>query len=616
MKIVFLSLNNSVRSQIARGLLGHYSKTNMEVYSAGVNATGINPLAIEVMDEVEVDISSFESITIKELEDVRFDIVISFGEQAQEFCLSSNLSDGLVINPGHSEPYSNLFVGAPVYLYWNVDKPDESSGNISIIKENYRNLREEIREQIQLLMNGGYLTALSKQRYLMDDMSELLEEGLVAHDDYRRIFLFNDAAARITGISKDRALGMDCHEAFPPNGLCGSNCRFKDGPSLVKEKVQYRVPIIDGDGNDKVLRVIAKPLCFEEDTPKGALVLIDDVTEIDDLRFKLKKRQKFHGIVAASDKMNEIFATIRSVASSDYPVYISGESGTGKELAARAIHKESRRKAGPFVPVNCGALPENILESELFGHVRGAFTGAIREKSGRFELANNGTLFLDEVGELSPAFQVKLLRVLQEQQFEKVGGEKSIKVDVRIICATNSDLQQMVNEGNFREDLFYRLCVVPITLPPLRERLEDLPYLVDHIVQDIIGENDNRKLEISSDATDAMMSYNWPGNIRQLINVIQFASIRSNGAKIRQNHLPPEILKSIQSHYIPPAVSQETHSLQTNNLKRKKKLDLESVIQALNETHGNKLKAAKFLGVGRATLYRFLSDNKGLVDKW
>lgn len=618
MKIVFLSLNNSVRSQIAKGLLDHHSKDHVEVYSAGVNATGINPLAIEVMNEIGLDISGFKSRLIKDMENFHFDMVIAFGEHAKRFCLSSNLSSNLVINPGNSNPYSNLFVGAPVYLYWNVEKPDESSNDPNTILENYRLLRDEINNQIKLLLDGGYLTALSRQRILMDDMSELLEDGLVAHDDYRRIFLFNDAAAKITEIPKEKVLGRDCHEIFPPNGLCGSHCRFKEGPSFVKEKVQYNVPVVDGNGRDKMLRVSAKPLCFEGDTPKGALALINDVTEIEELRFQQSKKKNFHGIIAASGKMNEIFATIRSVATSDYPVYISGESGTGKELAARAIHKESRRSEGPFVPINCGALPENILESELFGHVRGAFTGAIREKSGRFELANNGTLFLDEVGELTSAFQVKLLRVLQEKQFEKVGGESSIKADVRIVCATNRDLQKMVDQGKFREDLFYRLCVVPIKLPPLRDRIEDLPHLVNHIIEEIISENMDKKLVISPETMDVMMSYDWPGNIRQLINVIQFASIRSNGTEVKPQHLPPEIHNSIAANKKdepkknPSAFNPATQKTQNQSpakARRKRKLNIESVQQALNETQGNKKQAAKVLGVGRATLYRFLGDN-------
>jgi transcriptional regulator with GAF, ATPase, and Fis domain len=315
-------------------------------------------------------------------------------------------------------------------------------------------------------------------------------------------------------------------------------------------------------------------------------------------------------------------------------VLITGESGTGKELVATAIHAESGRRGGPLVPVNCGALPENILESELFGHVRGAFTGAIRDKKGRFELADGGTLFLDEVGELPPSFQVRLLRVLQEKRFERVGGEQQVSVDVRIIAATNRDLKEMVQQGSFREDLFYRLCVVPIQLPPLRDRREDVPPLVGQILERVSRETGKRIERLSAPAMDLLLAHAWPGNIRELINALQFAAVRCRGSAIEIEHLPPEIRAAGASGtsrlYSPVTPPEESAAAATSAevvqefgagqpagdampapVKGKRtKLTAEAVERALIATGGNKVKAAKLLGVGRATLYRFFQKGR------
>jgi DNA-binding NtrC family response regulator len=327
-----------------------------------------------------------------------------------------------------------------------------------------------------------------------------------------------------------------------------------------------------------------------------------------------------------SPALVKVFETILAVASSEYPVLISGQSGTGKELVARAIHEESHKKGGPFVPVNCGALPDNILESEMFGHVRGAFTGAIRDKKGRFELAEGGTLFLDEIGELPLSMQVKLLRVLQEKTFERVGGEKSIKTDARIISATNKDLKKLIAEGKFREDLYYRLCVVPIELPSLIERREDIPAIVDNILKSIQKETGRSRLSISSGAMDRLAAHSWPGNVRELINAIQYASIQCKGDTIKESHLPYEVRFSsfsdsddksngsaelfsakLSSTSQPPARFNSDMPLANTRTR----LTVQMVEEAIAQSNGNKLKAARLLGVGRATLYRFLDKYSG-----
>jgi transcriptional regulator with PAS, ATPase and Fis domain len=261
---------------------------------------------------------------------------------------------------------------------------------------------------------------------------------------------------------------------------------------------------------------------------------------------------------------------------------------------ATAIHNESRRAGTPFVPINCGALPEGLIESELFGHVKGAFTGAIRDKKGRFELADGGTIFLDEVAELSKNMQVKLLRFLQEGTFERVGGEKTIGVDVKVISATNRELKEEVRRKTFREDLFYRLSVIPIYIPSLRERRTDIPLLVNHFIHEASLKHDQVPLRISKEALSLLMDYSWPGNVRELQNAIQFALVKSSGRLLTKDDLPMEIRAS-----------------RRETLRRgpSRKLNRVTVRRALMQTGGNKSKAARLLGVGRATLYRFLNDH-------
>jgi transcriptional regulator with PAS, ATPase and Fis domain len=305
----------------------------------------------------------------------------------------------------------------------------------------------------------------------------------------------------------------------------------------------------------------------------------------------------FGNIIGQDSKMLDIFKQIRDVAGYDYPVHISGETGTGKELISNAVHNESTRAGGPFVPINCGALPEGLIESELFGHVKGAFSGAIRDKKGRFELADGGTVFLDEIAELSNNMQVKLLRFLQEGKFERVGGEHTTTVNVRVISATNKELKKAVKQGKFRDDLYYRLNVIPIRLPALRDRKIDIPLLVEHFLKEA-GERYHRKPpKVSSKAMSLMLDYRWPGNVRELQNAIQFAFVKCSGKRIAAADLPLE-LRDIENICIRRGPS--------------RKLTLEGVRSTLIKTGGNKAKAAKLLGVGRATLYRFLGDHPEL----
>ena len=308
----------------------------------------------------------------------------------------------------------------------------------------------------------------------------------------------------------------------------------------------------------------------------------------------------YANIIGGDVKMRSVYQQITDVSQYDFPVHLFGETGTGKELVANAIHNESRRGGAPFVPINCGALPDGLIESELFGHVKGAFSGAIRDKKGRFELADGGTVFLDEVAELSRSLQVKLLRFLQEGSFEKVGGERTTDVNVRVVSATNKDLKKEVRRNNFREDLFYRLNVIPIHIPPLRQRRNDIPLLVDHFLDQVAQRSGQEMPTMSAEALSVMMEYAWPGNVRELQNAVQFAIVKSNNQTIASDDLPLEL-----------------RQVKENTLRRgpARKLAARSVQEALIKTGGNKARAARELGVGRATLYRFLSENPDVAEK-
>ncbi len=317
------------------------------------------------------------------------------------------------------------------------------------------------------------------------------------------------------------------------------------------------------------------------------------------LRRQLKRKYKFDNIVGDSEKMQEVFRLVEKIANTDSTVLVYGESGTGKELIARAIHFNSDRRERPLIPVNCGAIPEELLESELFGHEQGAFTGATRTRIGRFELGNGGTIFLDEIGDMSPALQVKVLRVLQEHEFERVGGMKTIKVDIRVIAATNKDLEKHVAEGRFREDLFYRLNVIPITLPPMKERRSDIPLLVNHFIQMYNAKNKHRITGVSPEAMELLMNYDWPGNVRELENMIERIVILKGEEMIDPSDLSEKVLASTPRS-LHPSIKIPEGGISFNTAITE--FERELILQALNRTNWVKNKAAKLLNLNRTTL--------------
>ena len=607
LRVLFLCGGNSCRSQMAEALLRSLAGDEVTTASAGLTAEGLHPLSIRVMDEMGLDISHQRSKSVDDLAHRTWDVIVTLCQPARDLCVAPATLLQPQGDEGEGTRIPPVLAGNPHLLHWQIPDPAKATGSDVEILAAFREARDDIRNRVTAFVEHGYLTVLAEERHSRRQLLDGLTDGVLIHDENQFFQVMNQSAELLTGMSRDEVLGRRCHDIFGPEGLCGGQCDFKDGAPGTFPRKSREVVFTSAEGEDRRVRMVINYVHTASGKPDQVVAALHDITELDRLRERSRHAQSLHGMTAISGAMKEVFETIRQVSASDYPTLILGESGTGKELTANAIHNESRRKGGPFVPINCGALPENILESELFGHVRGAFTGAIREKKGRFELADGGTLFLDEVGELSQAFQVRLLRVLQEKRFEKVGGEKSISVDVRIISATNRDLRQMVADGEFREDLFYRLCVVPITLPPLRDRREDIPLIIEQVLEQIREESGKDIRSISSESVQLLMGGRWPGNIRELINALQFASVRCQGTEIEASHLPPDVQIPSEDRLALPAEALHTPAVSAPH--RRRKLTVEAVRDALAETGGNKVKAAKALGVGRATLYRFLTDN-------
>lgn len=587
--ILFLCTHNSARSQIAEGFARQFAPEGVTISSAGTVATEVNPVVVEVMKELGVDISSHYSKTIADLGKLHFDLVMTLCNEARASC--------------------PVFPGAPAMIHWPLKDPSTFAGSKEKIKKQVMEIALEIKDMIFNLFKHGFFTAYIQQKENFDNILNCLSEGVIAHDLNRRIFFFSSGAEMITGFKESEVLGKDCHEIFTPS-LCGENCSFCEGYDVSSiEKKQYSTSFLNAEGIRREFDVSVAPMRDEQNNTIGIVASFTDRTVQKILQRQLEGEQEFRGIIGQDHKMQRIYETIRDLAQCDFPVVISGDSGTGKELVARAIHSESPRKNNMFVPINCGALPEGTLESELFGHVRGAFTGAIRDKKGRFELADGGTLFLDEVAELSQAIQVKLLRVLQEGIFEPVGSEKSKKADVRIISATNKSLKELVKKNAFRDDLYYRLAVVPLDLPPLRERRNDIPILAEYFLDEISNKLGRKGMAFSKDTLSVFMSYPWPGNIRQLQNAIQYTMIKCHGNEILPQHLPPEITGAMTSFG-----ASTFEGVRPGKVGRKPKLTEENVKISLIKAGGNKAKAARILGVGRATLYNFLRNNPRLFS--
>ncbi|NLF33086.1 MAG: sigma 54-interacting transcriptional regulator [Planctomycetes bacterium] len=426
-----------------------------------------------------------------------------------------------------------------------------------------------------------------QDRTILDSVNE----GVFTVDRDWRITSFNRAAERITGVRRDQALGRPCCEVFRAS-ICEAQCALRRTMDSGTPVVNATAYVVNHRGRRTPIRLATAVLTDERGAVVGGVETFQDLTQVEQLQKELQARYTFEDIVGRSAAMTRLFEVLPQIAESASTVLIEGPSGTGKELFARAIHNLSPRRAGPFVAVNCAALPDTLLESELFGHVAGAFTDARRDKPGRFALAVGGTLFLDEIGDISPALQVRLLRVLQEREIEPLGGVRPVPIDVRVIAATNRDLAKLVRGGTFREDLYYRVRVVHLELPPLRKRREDIPLLVDHLVNRFNRLQGKQIAGVSDEVMACLMDWGYPGNVRELENIIEQAFVLCRGGLVELNHLPAELR---------PTASRAAGGGRPVSLEAMEKL---FISEALQRRRGNRRQAAADLGINVSTLYR------------
>lgn len=432
-----------------------------------------------------------------------------------------------------------------------------------------------------------YPSASDGQAIILDSIND----GVFTVDGQWRITSFNRAAERITGVPRDEAIGKPCCEVFRAS-ICETACALRETLATGRPVVNQTVYILDSRGNRVPISISTGIFTDEQGAIIGGVETFRDLTLVEDLRKELEARYSFADIVGRSQAMRQVFETLSLVAESDSTVLIEGASGTGKELFARAIHNLSPRCDKRFVALNCAALPDTLLESELFGYKAGAFTDARHDKPGRFALAEGGTLLLDEIGDISPAMQVRLLRVLQERVYEPLGGVEPVRADVRLIAATNKDLNKLVHKGIFREDLFYRIHVIRIALPSLRDRREDIPLLIAHFIakfnrlqgKDVVGATD--------EVLARLMEYDFPGNVRELENTIEHAFVLCRGGLIQLAHLPPHL--RIRAGDAMPSIAGMTLQAMERVL----------IADALRRHRGNRSAAARQLGINPSTLFR------------
>ena len=431
-----------------------------------------------------------------------------------------------------------------------------------------------------------------------DTILDCIVDGVVVISPDHKVLYINRAASEMLGRAGDQEIlcGASCSDVVGHSACtlgCLINSTIKTGEHI------YNYEAVLGKGDRKITLSINTALLKDEDGKViGGVEMFRDVTLIKELKAELKGRYSFNNVIGKNYKMHEVYELLYEVAPTKASVLIEGESGTGKELIANAIHYNSPRSGKPFIKVHCAALSAGLLESELFGHVKGAFTGAVSDKPGRFEMANGGTLFLDEIGEITPHTQIKLLRVLQEGEFERVGGTKTIKVDIRVVAATNKDLKAAVERGEFREDLYYRLKVVPIYLPPLRERKDDVPLLVSHFIEKFNKEMGRAVTNLSPRAMELLLEYKYPGNIRELEHIMEHAFVRCQGRTIMPEHMP----KELQNLDIIDKAMECEEPL--------KELERETIFRALEEASWRYQDCAKRLKISRTTLWRRMKELK------
>ena len=423
-----------------------------------------------------------------------------------------------------------------------------------------------------------------------------IADGVFTVDLDWKITSFNKAAEKVTGIRKQQAIGRQCWDVFRAS-ICETNCSLKQTMETGKPIVDEAIFLVNAEG-ERIPVSISTGLLQEPDgTVIGGVESFRDLSVVEELRKALNRRHSFFDIISKNEEMHRLFRILEQVATSNSTVLLQGESGTGKELFARAIHSLSPRRNGPLVTINCGALPDSLLESELFGYKAGAFTDAKKDKAGRIARAEKGTLFLDEIGDISAALQVRLLRVLQDRIYEPLGSTKSLTADVRIVAATNKDLEDLIKKGRFREDLYYRVNVVKLSLPPLRARKEDIPLLADHFINKYNRLNQRDIKRLSPEALARLMAHDFPGNVRELENVLEYASVVCKNSTVSPGHLPGYLISS-ETGAMRHAEKQAAEHSSWEEVER------EFILGALRKTHWKKAAAARELGIHPTTLWR------------
>lgn len=446
-----------------------------------------------------------------------------------------------------------------------------------------------------LRFSCGNISECLAQRDNYEAIFDSMTDGLAIVGADQVVKMCNTAFYTITGLRRDDVIGQTLSKLCCTNESCGLNQAIQKTLVSGKPVKDDAMDILRRDGTKVPAVFSTSILRNKHGEPTGIVVLFRDISIVEELQKKLFERNHFHSLIGGNYLMQEVYELIEAVAPTDATVLIGGESGTGKELVANAVHFNSSRANGPFVKVSCAALSETILESELFGHVKGAFTGAYRDRVGRFEQADGGSLFLDEISEIGPAVQVKLLRVLQEREIERVGDTKTRQVDVRIIAATNKDLKQRVQEGLFREDLYYRLKVVAIDMPPLRLRKQDIPLLVAHFIKKLNVTYKKAVTGIAPAALNMLMEYSWEGNVRELENALAHAFVKARTAVLLPVDFPHEL--------------RQVAAVSANKAGASTRLDREYLLEMLQRSGGNRTRAARAMGIDRTTLWRHLKKH-------
>ena len=436
----------------------------------------------------------------------------------------------------------------------------------------------------------------NKQSRLITTILDSVADGVFTIDNNRVLTSFNRAAEKIIGIKREKAIGQYCYNIFHAD-ICNTGCALEKTLKTGREIINLQINVLNNNGKRMPVSVSTAVLKDEKNNIVGGVETFRDLSAIYELKKELSKQYTFEDIISKNSRIQNIFNILPDIADSESTVLIEGASGSGKELFARAIHNLSKRKKKPYIVVNCAALPDTLLESELFGYLKGAFTDARKDKPGRFALAEGGTIFLDEIGSISTALQVKLLRILQEKEYEPLGAISPLKSDVRVISATNKNLAQLVQEDKFRDDLYYRLNVVKIELPTLSERREDIPLLAEHFINRFNLKKNKNIQKVSDEVLGFLMQYDFPGNIRELENIIEHAFVLCRGQVIELEHLPKELINKTELMQ-----KQEKYEIPAKN--QLKDAEANVIIEALKRNNGHRDKTAKELHIDKSTLWR------------